>query len=251
MSFANDIILEDNETCFHFKYLDWDSVFFDKPSYLLDISKSRLMSSEVIKIDIKNKLKNSFITFKIATDIDYKIVSFLQECGFYYIDTEVTLEYVNNKSNKDKNIINQVQVIKETKNEYLPYKELGKSFSLTRFHTDLNIDNTKADILWINYLKNYKLSDTKHMFSVKVENELAGVILINLDNDVATLFFVAVIEKFRGMGIGTVLINKAIKHFKNYIIRTETQVKNIDALNFYIGNGLSKIQKTSTVLHRW
>ncbi|MCF6330700.1 MAG: GNAT family N-acetyltransferase [Sulfurimonas sp.] len=251
MSFSNDIVLRDKEICYYFKYLDWDSEFFNRPSYFLDIKKSNLLVSNLIKKEIQERLKSCFVTVKIDTCFNYEIVSFLQGCGCTYIDTEITLEYISDKSCEDKDTVNQVQVIKENKNEKLPYDELGKSFSLTRFHTDLNISNSKADILWTNYLKNYKLSEDKHMFSAKISGEFAGIILVNVDKEIATLFFVAVIEKFRGLGVGRVLINKALDYFKDYIIRTETQVKNIDALNFYISNGLSKIQKTSTVLHRW
>ncbi|EQB39199.1 hypothetical protein M947_08580 [Sulfurimonas hongkongensis] len=249
MNYSNDMILKDKKICYYFKYLDWDSVFFDRPSYLLDLNKSKLMSSEVIKKEIKDKLKNSFITVKLDTKSEYKILSFLQECGFYYIDTEVTLEYVTNK--KKKKLSSEVQIIKESKNKNLPYTDFEEVFTLTRFHTDLNIDNKKADELWMNYLKNYELSDSKHMFCAKVNNELAGIVLVNIDNKVASLFFVAVIDKFRDLGIGSALIDNAIRYFKGYTIRVGTQVKNINALNFYINNGLSKINKISTVLHKW
>lgn len=249
MSFCKDIILRDKEACFYFKYLAWDSDFFKRHSYSLDTEKSNLIVSEVIKKEIKTKLENSFITVKLDTSMDYSIVDYLQKCGFTYIDTEIILEDTKNRC-YIKNIDN-IQVVKEKRNEKLPYDKLGDSFSLTRFHTDLNISNTKANTLWINYLKNYHLSDSKHMFSAKVNNELAGIILVNINKKIATLFFVAVIEKFRGQGIGTILVDKASKYFKNYTIRTETQVKNIGALNFYISNGLTKVHKTLTVLHRW
>ncbi|MEA3314783.1 MAG: GNAT family N-acetyltransferase [Campylobacterota bacterium] len=248
MNFSKDITLKYNDICFYFKYLDWDSNFFNKPSYLLDINKSNLGISNIIQKEIEKQFNNCFLTVKIDASFDYTIISFLQVSGFTYIDTEVILEYgiYKNKLNS-----NKIQIIKEIKNNNLPYDELGKSFSLTRFHTDLNIDNAKADILWINYLKNYELSDNKHMFSAKVDSEFAGIILVNINEDIATLFFVAVVEKFRGLGIGTILIQNALEYFKDYVIRTETQIKNINALNFYIGNGLNKIQKTLTVLHRW
>jgi len=250
MNSVKDIVLQDNNVCFYFKYLEWDSVFFNKSSYILDLDKSNLKKNEYIKNEISNRLKDSFVTVKMETSIEQTVVEFLQECGFVYIDTEVTLEKINNSYTK-KLTNKNIDVIKEIENKNLPYEKLGESFFLTRFHIDLHIDNVKADALWISYLENYQLSEAKHMFSASVNEKIAGIILVNIDQEVATLFFVAVIEEFRALGIGTLLINNALKYFKDYTIRTETQVKNINALNFYISNGLSKIQKTSTVLHRW
>ncbi len=249
MNNIKDIIITENEAVFFFEYLDWDTHFFNKPAYILNIEKSNLLIDTKIKIAIQDKLDNSFVTIKLNTSIDDEILNFFQDCGFKYIDTEIVLESVNNiVSHKHQP---RVSITKLDKNINLPYIELGQNFSLTRFHSDLNIKNAKADELWINYIKSYQLSEHRHLFIARVENEVAGVILVNTDNTTATLFFVAVIEKFVGIGIGTLLIKESISHFKNYKIKTETQIKNIKALNFYIKNGLSKVNSTYTVLHRW
>lgn len=248
MSFSNDIILKDNNICFYFKYLDWDSCFFNKPSYLLDMDRSNLIVSNVIKKEIKEKLKDSFVTVKIDTSFNYKIVYFLQEFGFLYIDTEVQLEF---KNKIILNFNNNVIIERLDINKNLPYNRLGESFNLTRFHVDLNISNKKANQLWIEYLKNYIPGTNKHLFIAKVDNEVAGVILVNVNDNIATLFFVAILKKFRNNGVGKKLINEVINYFDKYVLKVGTQVKNIDAMNFYIKNGFSKVNQTSTVLHYW
>lgn len=251
MKYDKDIIIKDNDICVYFKYLEWDSGFFKVNSYMLDLDQSNLKASSLVKSEIESKLKDSFVSVKLDTNSDFQIVSLLQDYGFKYIDTEVTLEFKDSCLVKEKGITNNVYVTKEIANANLPYKQLGDAFSLTRFHADTNIPSDKADELWVNYLKNYNLSERKHMFTAKVKDEIAGVILVDLNNKVATLAFVSIIDGFRGLGVGTVLINKVIESFPSYTIRTGTQVKNINALNFYISNGFSKIYKTSTVLHRW
>ena len=249
MKSSRDIIIEDNEAKYYFRFLDWDSCFFHRSSYILEMSKSNLIVSDPVKVEINEKLQDSFVTVKLDTKTDAKILKFLQECGFYYIDTEVLLQgFAKDQLFKEHGI---VKVIKKNINRALPYEELGRTFSLTRFHTDINIENTTADDLWISYLKNYSVSDSKHMFTAEVDDEVAGVILVNTSNNTATLFFVAVISRFKGSGIGTVLINKVMDYFNGYEIRTETQIKNIVALNYYIKNGLDRVQSTYTVLHRW
>jgi len=133
----------------------------------------------------------------------------------------------------------------------LPYEELGSVFSSTRFHTDTNITNSKADDLWINYLKNYRISEDRCMFTAEINEKIVGVILVNVNGEIATLFYVAVLHEFAGRGVGSELIEYVFDNFKKFIIKTETQIQNFNALNYYINNGLSKIENTLTVLHRW
>jgi len=250
MNSSNDIIIKDEKSSFYFKYLEWDSNFFNKKSFLLDIEKSNLISSINIKNEINKKLKDSFISVKLDTNLNYEIASFLQDCGFYYIDTEVVLEFSNTIKPK-LNLRDNLKIEKLNINKNLPYEELGSAFTLTRFHTDLNIDNSLADFLWINYIKNYKPSEDKYIFIAKINEEITGAILVNVNENIATLFFVVVLEKYRTLGIGKELIFNVINYFNGYVLRTETQIKNIKALNFYIKSGFNTIKNTSTVLHRW
>lgn len=250
MNCNQDIILIDNDIKYYFKYLEWDSDFFQKNSYYLDIESSQIGVSSKIKKEIKEKFNNSFITIKLNTNIEKDILYYLQDCGFNYIDTEVVLEY-KKETETILNISKNVKVIKKVTNEGLPYESLGKAFTLTRFHSEKNIDNNKADLVWVNYLKNYKVSKDKYMYIAQIDGRIAGVILANQSNDIVTLFFVAVLEEFRGYGVGKILIKHVLDSFKEKTIRTETQVQNINALNYYINSGLSQIVYTSTVLHRW
>ena len=245
---CKDIILRDNNIKFYFRYLEWDSCFFNRSSFYLDIDESNLGISEKIKSDIFKNFPDSFITVKLETQIKSEILIFLQDCGFYYIDTEVVLKSTQNRKREP---TEGIKVVKNLKNVSLPYNKLGSSFYLTRFHSDPKIDDNKADLLWINYLKGYELCENKHMFSAQINGECAGVILVNLKDNEARLFFVAVLEEFRGLGVGKALINKLMEYFKSYTITAGTQVKNLGAMNFYIDNGLDKIAETSTVLHRW
>jgi len=248
-----DLILKNKESIFYFRYLEWDSNFFNKPSYILDINKSNLIPTHKMKYKIINKLKKAFVSVKIDASVNYKVIKFLQECGFKYIDTEVELEYINKynpviHTKINKNII----VEKVSTNQKLPYKKLGNSFSLTRFHTDDNINDKLADKLWVEYLKNFKSSNKKNMFIARYKKSIVGVILINIDKEtnIANLFFVAVLKEFQGLGVGQTLIQQVInKYSPKYKLTTGTQVKNINALNFYIKNGLLSIIKTRTVLH--
>jgi ribosomal protein S18 acetylase RimI-like enzyme len=173
--------------------------------------------------------------------------------GFNYIDTEVTLRFDNRNilSKKENYHIEDI-----VDNSNLPYVALGSAFSNTRFHSDVNIKDEKADDLWIEYLKNYKPSKNKKMFVAYDNINAVGVILVNIEPRIkeAMLFFVAVVPLHQSQGVGRIMINYVLRFLKKNdidVIKTETQVKNINAINYYIKNGFSIIDKVSTILHRW
>jgi len=252
MGYSKDIEIKAGDACYYFKYLEWDTAFFDKESYLLDPEKSTLTVSAAMKGMMEETFKNRFITVKLASDYPRELLDFLQSSGFRYIDTEVTLRYsktLQDKASTDGNI----KIIKLEENKDLLYQELGSAFSLTRFHYDVHIRSDKADLLWIQYIKNYRPSPTSHMFVARLNDETTGTILVNenKENKTAVLFFVSVLEKFRDKKVGSALIKHVVRYFDSYELTTETQIRNIKAINFYIRNGFSLLAATKTVLHRW
>lgn len=233
----------------YFKYLEWDSSFFNKPCFLLDISKSNFEPCEELAKEIESKFRGAFMSAKIDTQSNYEIVYFLQKCGFYYVDTEIELKFDTNELilHQDSDIIIEEKAV----NAGLPYSQLGSGFELTRFHTDINIQNNKADELWVSYLKNYEINSNHKMFVALSGGMPCGTILVNCCDEKSTVFFVSVLDNFRGKNIGSIMMCHVLDTLKNRNIYTETQAKNISALNFYIKNGFKKINKTITVLHRW
>lgn len=247
----NDIIVKDNKIEYYFQYLDWDTHFFKTKSYNLVFEKSSLGVSEKIKNEIYEKFKNSFISAKLDTNADNLIINFLGTCGFNYIDTEVTLKCSDAKTNVLQNRPGWIIEIQDT-NRNLPYHELGSSFLFTRFHSDCHIINTKADELWIEYIKNYKPDENKKIYVAREKEKIIGCILVNFAKpDVALLFFVATIKEYQGKSVSSAIISKIKEDFQHIALITETQIKNHGAMNFYIKNGFNKIIKTTTILHRW
>lgn len=252
MSCSQDIRLEAEGAVYHFKFLRWDTDFFGRDCYILDTERSVLKPSGKIKDYINKDLKGSFITAKITASSERGLFDFLQTAGFRYIETEIALKYDTGFRNRA-GAVSDAEILKLEKNETLPYEELGSVFGLTRFHGDVNIPEEKADLLWISYIKNYKPSPTAHMFIARYRGETAGSILVNQSEDrkKANLFFVSVIERFRGKKIGSHLIRYVVGQFGGVELTTGTQAGNTDALNFYIKNGFSIIEKTNAVFHRW
>lgn len=252
MDCSQDIKLEaGGGACYYFKFLPWDTDFFGRKSYVLDDKKSNLKPIKRITSMLSSYFPEAFLTAKIDTNYAKGISDFLQESGFVYIDTEVVLKY--NRKFKADNAASSVKVIKLDVNANLPYGALGKTFNFTRFHNDLHITRSKADNLWISYIKNYEPSPSRHMFIAEYNGNVAGSILVNLEDGgkKAYLFFVSVVGEFQKIGIGSCLIRKVVDYFPQSDLFTGTQIRNINALNFYIKNGFSIVAATSNVFHRW
>ena len=244
-----DIVLAGEQGVYFFKYLAWDSRFFGCPCYRLESKHSRLTASSDMVSLIKSKLKGAFVTAKINTALDYRVPSIFMEGGFRYIDTEITLEAPPGDLPSQQD--SAIRIAGPEPKLSLPCEELGSTFSMTRFHTDPNIKPEKANRLWINYLKNYTIDDHHPMHAALVKDEVAGVVLANIKPTHVMLFFVAVRPEFGSQGIGSLLVRHVIGRYRGRPIRTETQVKNHQAINFYIKNGFKTVRATHTVLHRW
>jgi len=201
------------------KYLKWDSEFFGIDSYLYEND------------DLDN-LPNGFITAKIDSN-NYELVYKLQNYGFKYINTEVILGA--KKDNFD--FLYKVETLKDN----LPIN-IGNVFYYSRFHLDPNTKN-KANLLWTEYVKNFKVNDKNKAFGIKKDNKIVGLILTKRNN----LFFVAVDKNYQFQKIGSNLVNFAKNYFGN--VNVGTQINN-PALFFYQKNGF-KILKSNIILHRW
>lgn len=248
-SILYNTLLERGKDILYCKYLPWDTDFFGKACYLLDLSKSKFTPSETLKLQIENEFKESFITAKIDTKTDFSIIYFLQQCGFYYIDTEVELQLT--KKVPCAPVDERIRFEEKLINSDLPYEELGSVFELTRFHTEPNIANSKADELWINYLKTYNPTPNNRMFVAYYDGNACGVILSNRANNRTVVFFVSVLSQFQNKNIGSAIMQYSLEKLDANSVYTETQIKNPKALNFYIKNGFCFVSKTMTVLHRW
>ncbi|MFA5339120.1 MAG: GNAT family N-acetyltransferase [Candidatus Omnitrophota bacterium] len=260
MKYMKDITLKAAGAKIRLKFLQWDTGFFGRPSFLLDAGRLELTPSSELDGKFRRSFKDTFITAKIDTATEIRVLDFLYSTGFKYINTEVTLKYQDkgccagrSKAAQAKRGALGCKIEKLETNEGLPYSRLGSVFTCDRFHSDPHIRKEKADLLWINYLKNFKPSATRFLFVARIGDEAAGVILCHKDARMKRVFlaYVAVAEKFAGAGVGTALIQHVIRHFRRFEMVTETQVGNISAMNFYIRNGFSVIEKTRTILHRW
>ena len=244
-----DITITVKNSTYYFGFLAWDTEFFGVPSYILNTEKSNMRINSGVVSQLKARLDGTFVSAKVDTALDYRIISLLSKSGFQYIDTEVTLEHhrISAISTPNKNIL----ITRLRRNEGLPYKKLGSVYSLDRFHTDPHIPAKKADQLWVYYLKNFVPDGQHEVFAAYIKKDIAGIVLINLNDSHAIISFISVRKRYQNMNIGSSLLQKVVQNFKEKPLLVGTQIKNVKAINFYIRNGFSRIFNTKTILHKW
>lgn len=236
-----------------FVYRNWDSLFFERPCFVLDAKKSVLRSFEGLPVLAKSELSGSFITIKLPNPADYLLLSQLQDSGFRYMTTEIVLEHAKGWA-CDKVLSSDCVV--ELKQDTLTEKEaynLGVVYSQTRFHMDPQITRNKANGVWVEYFRNFVPDENKFMYVARVQKQIIAAISVELQNNgsEAYLFAVSVLPDYQGVGAGSRIMQRILNDFCGCCIRTGTQAGNIAALGFYMKNGFSCIAETSTVLHRW
>lgn len=243
-----------------FNYLKWDSAFFNIPAYQLDTEASNPIELASCYDEIREKMGESlppgFITAKIPHNWDISATSLFQDCDFKFILTEIVLKFT--KSENITPVKNDIKIEVITSKNHADFSNLGKYLILSRFHQDRLIEKGKADLLWRNFLKNFKISENENaVIAAKKTDKVVGCVIIKFENinkkRYANFFIVSVDEAFHGMGIGTRLMEYCIAYCKNKsdVIIVETQFNNIPALNFYLKNGFTTIHQTRAIFHRW
>lgn len=246
-----DLVIRKGKAEYYFRFLSWDTEYFGKKAYILDPVRSNMKLSPGLPALFNRALKGAFISAKIDTLCGKETVRLFQECGFKYIDTEIVLKHTGPSARTPSG--SDIRILELRDNAGLPYKGLGSSFRFSRFHMDPNIAKNKADRLWISYIKNYRATASNHIFAAKTASGIGGVILANIcdGGKKAVMSFVAVLDEYRGKGIGSRLSAYVAEKYADKDLFTETQVSNKEAVGFYINNGFRKVESVRTILHRW
>ena len=256
-----NLVIRSGPNRLKFKFLKWDTEFFGTRAFLLDPKGVVTEKGNKRFADaVSNKLRSSFVSAKVPLAASKYLFDFLSELGFKRIATDVVLEFdrkryplKNEPSPLRARDVTMAKAKTVPRDAYL----LGKEFALSRFHLDGKISKEKADSVWVEFIKNFKIDARHHLFMARIRNRTIGGIFVKQrtmgGRRVSNLFSVSLKKKYRGKGIGSALIKYALQCLtrQSGIITVGTQSENKGALNFYRKNGFSKIRETKLILHRW
>lgn len=216
------------------KFLDWDSQFFEKKIYRLDISKAD-------QIDAIKQLDSNF---------DGELI---------YLFSKEDLNFKNNDQLllADKKIVFEKVIIPtEIK---IDDSEIISVFELTddlldlaflsghhsRFKLDSKLQHKFKSMYRIWIEKSLTREIAHEVFAYRFDNKNIGFVTVKRNEDSAVIGLIAVSEHYHGKNIGSALMKKVeewcgsngVKH-----LEVATQLDNVQACNFYKKNGFNTKQ---------
>ena len=240
------------------EWLDWDSRFLRLPCYRLRADRC-LIPDGPLDAEGLRQASEDFHHFavwaKMPPNAPAALIAAFQILGGQFIETELT--FIHDRRGAEPKIPDGVRIYKAEDLSLPGFLDLGRAFSLTRFHIDPRIGSEPADMLWVEYLKNYELSQDRHAFVAETERRIVGAVLASAfrtgPKAANVLDIVAVSPSHARRGVGQALIQSAL----GWSLSTgrpctvATQHRNTDAIAFYRKNGFCRLESATPVFHLW
>ena len=215
--------------------LTWDSNFFRKKIGELKVSHEPF---SYVETALKRAKARGFQYIICKTESrDSGLIRFLESSGFYLSDIGITWSMRTGKfshaSGAGKEKVRKSAVVATIK-DILMLKRITKSLFLeSRFYHDPFFSKEEADSLYLAWIENsVKGLAADIVFCIPRE----GFITCRKNNRSGEIVLIGVKEGSRGKGIGTALVEEAMRWFTTQGLKSvsvRTQLRNLDAMNFY------------------
>lgn len=219
--------------------LIWDSLFFGRKIGELKIPDKKL---DHVRSGLQKAKDQGFqyIICKIRSQ-DTNFIRFLESLGFYLTDIGITwsvktAEFTFRGSHEDRPLRRSVVAARE---EDIPMlKGMAKSLFLeSRFYNDPFFSKEEADRLYEAWVENSVRGEAADVVFCLPEK---GFVTCREAGDRGEIVLIGIRKGFRGKGIGTALVEKAMEWFRVQglvAVSVRTQMKNTEAMNFYLKLG--------------
>ena len=240
------------------EWLDWDYRFFGLPCYRLRADRCLIPDGPINTKGLRQAVKDfpDFAVWaKVPPQSPPALAAAIQILGGEFIETELT--FIHDGRKAEPKTSDEFQIFKTDELNRPGFLDLGRVFSLTRFHTDARIGCERADLLWTEYLKNYDLCEDRHAFVAETEGRIVGAVLASVsrkeEKTVNVLDIVAVAPSYAGRGVGKALIQSTLAWSlaTGRSCSVATQHRNTAAVDFYQKNGFCQLISATPVFHLW
>jgi ribosomal protein S18 acetylase RimI-like enzyme len=254
-----------------FEELDFDTELFKVNTFRItdlvvskELDKKNLVKTATVLIDAADKDMKSANAKFIQCKLDARsqhLAKVFQDQYYFLASEDVTL-CKELSSIKYADLVKDYEVkFCEEKDGPALYQLSKEAYKTTRFHQDPHIRSEDADEMQGRWIKNcyyQKLAD--EIILVKKNNELCGYVACVVikdkfldDKKVGRIVLIATDERYRGKGIGSLLVQESDAWFRKQgcsAVVVGTQTINTPALNFYQKNGFRVINSTWS-FHKW
>lgn len=234
--------------------LDWDSNFFGLNVFTTtekNLSRKQLKSLDQVS---KEKSIDVLYHFQELNSVDG--ITLLGLNRFQLIEQKVDLVLNASKAKIDETEADQVKLFNDKEYNigrlYLIARQVS---SYSRFANDRHFNREQVGQLYKLWIDNsYYNGFADKIFISLSDNQISGFCIIKVENDHAIrISLIGVDEAVRGRSLGTKILQTV---FRYYFSRgyekcfVSTQLRNINALNFYIKNRF-EICDAKLVFHKW
>jgi dTDP-4-amino-4,6-dideoxy-D-galactose acyltransferase len=224
------------------KKLEWDTEFFGRKMGALVLDE---FAESQLANDLEEAEKNQYeyILCQLKSPKE-ETIQLLESKGFYLSDIGVIWlisvdEYfsmIGGKEDKSDVIVERASI----KNLKSLQEIIRPMFPNSRFYSDPFFSQNEADHLHVEWMKNSILSKAADV--VLQIPDKGFVICKKKEKGLGEIILIGVVERFRGRSLGESLMDASVAWFSDQSvksIRVKTQLKNVDAMNFYRKLGFS------------
>lgn len=229
--------------CFSKRYLEWDSVFFQKRIVAVSCYANDFLLFPAYLQELKNA----------KWDLVYLFVDGISEFNVQYdmnlVDIRVVFAFEILRQSQYSRLVSEF--IGSPSELYSLSRQAGR---YSRFKLDNHFSEMEFNRLydtWVDNSLNKKYADV--VFVYRQDQLIKGFVTGKITRNTIIIGLISVSEDCRGKGIGSVLINHIIAYaYANGCERLEvaTQRTNIGACDFYRKCGMHEVSETS-VFHFW
>lgn len=213
--------------------LKWDSAFFNRKIGELDISSKSL---SLVETALK-KAKNEAFEYVTCRLKDFNTIQsrHLESLGFYLSDLGITWaiqpdEFSYTASNK-----NDTDIRLATDSDIPSIIEIARPlFGESRFYNDPFYSKDDADKLYDTWIENSVKGDAADI--VLYVHKKGFITCKKTSKDKGHIAIIGITIDHRGKSLGSTLIKEALKWFQSQgvnLVSVRTQLKNLNAMNFY------------------
>jgi ribosomal protein S18 acetylase RimI-like enzyme len=246
-----ELISKENPAWGQAAILPWDMETFGFPvadfqiDYSPRICKQR---EEIIKL-LKNWAEARKVELIGATVPagDISRISFIQSLGFSYIETTLSVYYLNVKSNKYPASCLEVVIAGHEHIEAV-VDIAGKAFVTGRYHSDKSFPRHLADKRYRDWVQRaFKNVNNQIVLAGLKDNQVCAFSVIEIKGGEGYLHLNAVDPARQGQKIGLGLVASTLQYFQNQgvdCVRSKISVTNVRALNLHsrLGAGFDNPQ---------
>ena len=212
---------------------EWLSDQLGKTAYRVSITGPVVAQA---RIEFEERFNNQsgpdfFMYSKIPTD-DIESIKYLEKAGFNLVDTNVRFTKKQSPSVKENtNVVVRFSVPDDAN----PVVSIARNnFIYSRFHVDPLITNETANMVKGKWVENFYLGRRGDSMLVgQFENEIAGFLLLLINDDTLVIDLIGVDAKWQGQGVASAMIQFAQNNIAHKEYMVGTQIGNVPSIRLY------------------